>query len=308
MRAPANCAAALLCLSFVEVAIAQSESVLMLEQGDRKFQFDRPVNCIGQRRSSFGMRVLAERFLLVKVEAGRSDEYFVNSLQQTCPGLSGAYFIDGFADDQGAELRSEEVCVGDSYVRRIPGGGEQSAVSELNCELGLFWPLSQDIGAALAEGVPEMFDPVRPARFAVVSAEEYGVRPESISVEQAVVIAMPYRDEESESCVAECGVLDSLRVPGCLQQGRVRDQYFATLFELVSSLPRVRLPRDACGCLTFTLTEDGGISDVDVLFASSADVGERVARAFSELQPIGAMPAEASCLVGMTVPVPFYER
>lgn len=308
MKSRALAVVAPACLFVAEAAIGQGEYVLTLEQGDRRFEFDGPVDCVEQRRGSFGSRLLAERFLIVNIEEGNTDRYFVNSLQQSCMGLSGDGFRALFSDDEGMEIRSGMICAGDWYVRSMPDGGTPDAVPGADCELGIFWPLSLDIGMALAEGSPDLFDPVRPARFAVVSAENYEVRPESISVEQALVLGMPIRDEEYESCIARCGELDSLRVPGCLQRGRVRDQYFATLVELVSNLPRVRLPKDACGCLTFTLTGNRGISDVDVLFASSADVGERVARVFSDLKPIGAMPAEASCLVGMTVPVPFYER
>ena len=110
-----------------------------------------------------------------------------------------------------------------------------------------------------------------------------------------------------DSCRAQCSVLTDIEIPSCLIRKSVRDQV-APLFESVDTLEEeLNLREGACGCLTARLAQDGSLENVELIYASLVDEPETVVNAFESIQLSGPIPDEASCMVGITMPITFFE-
>lgn len=67
------------------------------------------------------------------------------------------------------------------------------------------------------------------------------------------------------------------------------------------------LREGACGCLTATLTESGRFNDVFLVHSNLVDDPQLVVSGLEGFQASGPIPSEASCIVGITMPITFYE-
>lgn len=117
----------------MQVGLAQDSGVLMLEHGNRRFVFDESIECID---SPADWRLIAPGFLAVRVE----NSVFVNQLRQSCPAVGDS---GRFTNNFGESIRGEKHCRGDNFTQSI-GGSDLP----IDCRMGLFWPVSIDIGAS----------------------------------------------------------------------------------------------------------------------------------------------------------------
>lgn len=282
---------AMILMAVASVGLGQDSEVLTLENGDRRFEFDVSMECIDSPQD---WRLVAPRFLALRID----DSFFVSRLRRSCPST-----VDrgGFTNVLGDSLRNERVCHHDRYTLPAPESDQT-----INCDLGPFWPVSRDIGASLMGRTALLANRDEPVRLAVVPAKDLQPLPDEITFDQAFLQMMDFPTHGFETCAAGCAEIRSLTFPGCLQTGAVREYLWSTLSLLLPAAEATDIPPASCGCATFELTADGGVANPRLLFSSSAKAGEAVTQSLSDIEPVGQLPPQASCLSDMTVPLPFY--
>ena len=116
---------------------------------------------------------------------------------------------------------------------------------------------------------------------------------------------MNLSDKGFDACRVQCSTIDWGAAPSCLDPKHPSREQTAYARALARAYSAMRPPKGVCGCFTAVLSGEGKLNDVEVVYSNWPNAAEFLTALFKETEPIGAPPADASCLVGIRIPGAF---
>lgn len=112
-------------------------------------------------------------------------------------------------------------------------------------------------------------------------------------------------DADFDPCRTQCSVIDWSETPACLAElegNREVRSYFISMFE---PLGRLEPPEGVCGCFIVSVEESGRLRLEELVYSNWSGASEFLNDMLAQAEPVGPLPPEATCMVGLEGPGAF---